>query len=150
MVDRSRSFAVATVLALAISVVTGCSSSAPTPEPSISASAGPQSVGAGFTDIEDNPGSGKGLHSAPKDASVRVCAAKTGGWDVVGRVVNSFHAASKYRIYVSLLNARQETRALVQLDIAPVAPGATRGWSTSIPVKETGLKCILRVERYKA
>jgi hypothetical protein len=67
---------------------------------------------------------------------------------VAGTVTNSSDGPASYRIYVSLLTAATDTRALTQVDVAEVAPGATEEWSTDAAVAEDDLSCVLRVERY--
>jgi hypothetical protein len=102
------------------------------------------------TDITDTPGSGEGLVGALADSTVETCALAEGAWSVAGTVTNPTPDPATYRIYVSLLSASGETRALQQVDVGGVEPAAAQNWDTSIPVTDDGLTCVLRVERYAA
>jgi PBP1b-binding outer membrane lipoprotein LpoB len=148
MTAKARLITIATVGVLAI-LLAGCTSDAapkPTPTPTASETA-PEP---GITDITDTPGSGEGLVGALADSAVETCERSGDAWKVAGTVTNSSDAAATYRIYVSLLNAATDTRALTQVDVAEVAPGATEDWSTDVAVAEDDLSCVLRVERYAA
>ena len=130
-------------LALALAGCTG--SPEPAPAPTTSTSAAPQ-----VTDVTDTPGSGENLVGALEDAEVASCERDGDDWSVAGTVTNGADATADYRIYVSLLNAASETRALSQVDVAAVAAGESAEWSVEIPMPEDDLDCVLRVERYTA
>jgi PBP1b-binding outer membrane lipoprotein LpoB len=145
MTANSRLIRVGAVAFLAL-VLAGCTSeSTPEPKPTASATAEP-----GITDITDTPGSGENLTGALSDSAVSECERSGDAWNVVGTVTNSSGEKANYRIYVSLLNAATDTRALTQVDVADVDPEATKDWSIEIPVAEDDLSCVLRVERYPA
>lgn len=132
---------------LIVTAVAGCTPTAkPTPKPTASASATPLTPG--ITDITDPPGTGAGLAGALKDTTVTACAQNGAGWSVTGTVTNPTTESADYRIYVSLLNAANDTRALKQVDVDKLASGAKADWSADIPVDEKNLSCVLRVERY--
>jgi hypothetical protein len=134
---------------LIVTAMAGCTPTAkPTPKPTASASA--TALSPGITDITDPPGTGEGLAGALKDTTVTACAQKGTGWSVTGTVTNPTADAANYRIYVSLLNAANDTRALKQVDVDALAPAAKADWSADIPVDEKNLSCVLRVERYVA
>lgn len=133
--------------ALIMTAVAGCTPTAkPTPKPSASTSA--TALSPGITDITDPPGTGANLAGALKDTTVTACALKGSSWSVTGTVTNPTDAAADYRIYVSLLNAGGDTRALKQVDVSSLAAAAKADWSADIPVNEKNLSCVLRVERY--
>lgn len=124
----------------------GCTTAAPEPKPTKTA----ESLAPGITDIDDTPGSGENLEGALADSKVATCERDGDEWTVDGTVTNPTDAEADYRIYVSLLNGTNDTRALVQVDVDGVAPDATEDWDVSIPVAEDELSCVLRVERYSA
>ncbi|MEY2850114.1 MAG: hypothetical protein RI885_2781 [Actinomycetota bacterium] len=119
----------------------------PSPTPSASASADAEP---GITDITDTPGSGEGYVGALADSTVGTCALADGAWTVAGTVTNPTEAAADYRIYVSLLAASGETRALQQVDVDALAATESTDWTATVPVADEGLSCVLRVERYAA
>jgi hypothetical protein len=125
----------------------GCTTGTSTPEPTPTSSA---SLTPGLTDIEDTPGSGANLEGALADNTMGSCERDGDEWVVSGTITNSTDKTADYRIYVSLLNSSNDTRALVQVDVDGVAVDASEDWDTSIPVAEDGLSCVLRVERYVA
>lgn len=126
-------------------VLTGCTDSAPEPTPTPTAS---EEAQAGVTDITDTPGSGEGLEGALADAEVKTCELAGDHWEVAGTVTNSSAAAASYRIYVSLLTERGDTRSLTQVDVESIDAGASADWETSVAVQDETLDCVLRVERY--
>ncbi|WP_314645785.1 hypothetical protein [uncultured Microbacterium sp.] len=143
MTRRMLGAGLALVLGVAgLSACTGDAKPDPTPTPTAT------EASAGVTDITDAPGSGEGLVGALADTTVETCEQGDGAWDVAGTVTNSSEAAASYRIYVSLLTAGGETRALSQVDVEPIDAGAETEWSTSIDLDEEDLSCVLRVERY--
>jgi len=131
-------------------LLAGCAADEPAPTPTPTVTATSAALEPGLTDVTDTPGSGEGLEGALSDTTTDSCARADDSWAVAGTVTNSTDADASYRIYVSLLNAANDTRALVQVDVDALAAGETTDWSTDIPVAEDGLSCILRVERYAA
>ena len=132
---------------LIMTAVAGCTPTAkPTHKPSATASA--TALSPGITDITDPPGTGANLAGALKDTTVTACTQKGSAWSVTGTVTNPTTAAADYRIYVSLLNPSNDTRALKQVDVDALAASANADWSADIPVNEKNLSCVLRVERY--
>ena len=75
------------------------------------------------------------------------CAVDGGSWSVSGKVTNPTATAVDYRIYVSFLDATNDTRGLLQVDVAAVASKADADWSGQLTLAESGLTCVLRVER---
>lgn len=149
MIAISRALIAGAALALVAGTLAGCTAGSdpkPTATPKPTTSEAPATV----TDIDDTPGSGKGLEGAIDDSKVSTCELADGKWKVAGTVKNSTDSAADYRIYISLLTAKNETRALVQVDAKDVAPDDTAKWDKSIKLTEKGLSCVLRVERYKA
>lgn len=149
---HSRLLIVSLIAALTATALAGCTpgkveKTKPTPKPSASATA--EKPG-GITDITDTPGSGTGLVGALADSKVSACALTDGSWNVTGSVTNPTEKTVSYRIYVSLLDGAGGTRALQQVDVNKVKTTVTTEWKTSIPTKEDGLNCVLRVERYGA
>lgn len=149
---NSRLLIASLIAGIAIAALVGCTpakvdTTKPTPKPSASATA---EKPAGITDITDTPGSGAGLVGALADSKVSACALSNGSWNVTGSVTNPTKKTVSYRIYVSLLDGAGGTRALQQVDVNKVKTTVTAEWKTSIPTKEDGLNCVLRVERYGA
>ncbi|MBH0008180.1 hypothetical protein [Salinibacterium sp. SWN1162] len=118
------------------------------PEPEETSSSAEQTPG--VTDISDAPGTGEDLEGALTDSTVNECERTGDEWTVSGVVTNSTDASVTYRIYVSLLNGANDTRALTQVDVDATEPGDTSDWETVIPVAEDELTCVLRVERYES
>jgi len=118
------------------------------PEPTESSAAEEQTPG--VTDITDAPGTGENLQGALADSTVEECKRSGDEWTVKGSVTNSTDASVTYRIYVSLLNGANDTRALSQVDVDATEPGATADWNIDIAVAEDDLTCVLRVERYES
>jgi hypothetical protein len=133
---------------LAVGLLAGCTTTPkphPTPTATKSAAAKP-----GITDVKQAPGTGDGFTGALADSKVTHCDPKGSGWTVDGTVTNSSDAAVDYRIYVSLLNAGGDTRALVEVDSQGVDAGKSKDWTVDIPSPDKDLQCVLRVERYPA
>jgi PBP1b-binding outer membrane lipoprotein LpoB len=143
--------AVAGAALLAAGLLAGCTSSpAPKPTPTATKSAA-AAAKPGLTDVKQAPGTGKDFAGALADTKVEHCNPKGDGWTVDGTVKNSTDAPADYRIYVSLLNASGDTRALVEVDSTGVEAAQSKDWSVDIPAKdEKSLTCVLRVERYAA
>jgi len=149
---RSRLLIASLVAGIAMATLAGCTPAKVdkgTPKPTPSATATAEKP-PGITDVTDTPGSGEGLVGALADSKVTACALSDGAWNITGTVTNPSDTAANYRIYVSLLDGAGGTRALQQVDVDRVKASATSDWKTSIPTKEDGLNCVLRVERYAA
>jgi hypothetical protein len=146
---RTRLTATAVPVAILALALAGCTNNGTDaqPEPTESSAAAEQTPG--ITDITDAPGTGENLQGALADSTVDECKRAGDEWTVSGSVTNSTAASVTYRIYVSLLNGANDTRALTQVDVEATEPGATTEWSTTIPVAEDELSCVLRVERYE-
>ncbi|MEV8252836.1 hypothetical protein AB0O95_02600 [Rhodoglobus sp. NPDC076762] len=146
---RTRLTATAVPFAILALTLAGCTNDGTDvqPEPTESSAATEQTPG--VTDITDAPGTGENLQGALTDSTVNECKRAGDEWTVSGVVTNSTDANATYRIYVSLLNGANDTRALTQVDVAATEPGATTDWATVIPVAEDELTCVLRVERYE-
>jgi hypothetical protein len=142
-----RAVALAVGAAAAVGLLAGCTS-APAPKPTASHTATAAAAKPGITQVNQAPGTGTGFTGALADTKVLHCDPKGSGWTVDGTVTNSSSATADYRIYVSLLNSTGDTRALVEVDSNGVAVGATKDWTTDIASPDTGLSCVLRVERY--
>jgi hypothetical protein len=142
--------AVAAVLALGLAGCTGGTGDAKatkTPKPTSTSVANEKP---GLTETTHAPGSGEGLVGAVSDTKVTACEQKGDAWSVTGTATNPTDAAADYRIYVSLLDKSNQTRALVEVDLDGVASKATQDWSKDIQVGDKNLTCVLRVERYAA
>lgn len=144
----------ALAMATAVSIgISGCTPTVnqtkPTSSPTSSATTPPEALPS-VTEIIDTPGSGEGLVGALADSTVSNCALADGTWKVDGTVTNPTEEPANYRIYVSLLNASGETRALQQVNVDEVDAAATSNWTATVPVADEGLNCVLRVERYTA
>lgn len=151
---EARPLCAAIALAIVIGVgVSGCTptvdQTTPSPAPTTS-EATPAAEPPSVTDVIDTPGSGEGLVGALADSTVSSCALAEGAWKVDGTVTNPTEEPASYRIYVSLLTASGETRALQQVNVDKVDAAATSDWTASLPVADDGLSCVLRVERYSA
>jgi len=147
MTAGSRLLVTALAAALLTAGLAGCTAGTPEPKPTKTAAA---EQTPGITDITDTPGSGEGLVGALADNTMGDCTRDGDNWNVSGTVKNPTEAGANYRIYVSLLNGSNDTRALVQVDVDAVAAGGEQEWSTEIPVAEDDLSCVLRVERFAA
>lgn len=138
----------ATLVALALA---GCTTTTPDPTPTPTPSRTTAAAQApGITEVTNAPGSGAGLVGALADTTVTTCELAGSAWKVAGTAKNPTQAGADYRIYVSLLDAKNGTRALKEVDLSKVPAGQTRNWSADIATKEKGLSCVLRVERYPA
>jgi hypothetical protein len=132
--------------ALLVGVLPACGSdggdSAPTASPAARVSRPPA-----VTRVQVPPGTGKGYVGARSDVTVQSCTGSAGTWTVKGTVTNSSTKAADYRIYTSFLSADQDTRGLVETDVVRVAPRARVPWTGRLPLSDSGLRCVLRVER---
>jgi hypothetical protein len=140
--------AAAAVLAVGLAGCTGGAGSTPTKTPKATSTA--KAVAKpGLTETTHAPGSGENLVGAVADTKVTSCAQKGDGWTVAGTATNPTDAAVDYRIYISLLDKSNDTRALVETDLDGVAAKASQDWSKDIAVTDKNLTCVLRVERYE-
>ena len=142
---KPRIAASAAMIVLGAFALTGCTGGGdtdPTPMPTETQATG------GLTDIVDTPGSGENFAGALTDASTETCELADEAWTAAGTVTNSTDAAVNYRIYVSFLTTTGDTRALTQVNVDGVEPGADGEWTTSAAITDEGLECVLRVERY--
>lgn len=146
---RTRLTATAIPFAILALTLAGCTNDGTDaqPEPTESSAA---ELTPGVTDITDAPGTGEDLQGALADSTVDECKRDGDDWSVKGTVTNSTDASVTYRIYVSLLNGANDTRALTQVDVDATEPGDTADWDITIPVAEDELSCVLRVERYES
>jgi hypothetical protein len=142
----------ALTVAVVVSVgISGCTPTVDQTKPSpTSSNTTPPDAPPSVTEIIDTPGSGEGFVGALADSAVSNCALADGTWKVDGTVTNPTEEPANYRIYVSLLNASGETRALQQVNVDEVDAAATSNWTATVQVADEGLNCVLRVERYTA
>ena len=147
MISRSRLTIAALAAVLITGSLAGCTAGAPEPKPTKTADA---EQTPGITDITDTPGSGEDLVGAIADNTMGSCERAGDEWTVSGTLNNPTDDPADYRIYVSLLNGANDTRALKQVDVDGVEGGGDEDWTTQIPVAEDDLTCVLRVERYAA
>ena len=101
---------------------------------------------ADLTDVEHDPASGEFV-GALSDVTAQTCDQEADGWRVTGTATNPTSGRVDYRIYISLLNGESTTRALVETEIFEVAAGAEGTFDVLIPMPDTDLVCVLRVER---
>lgn len=101
------------------------------------------------TEVTNEPGTGQGFEGAADDVTNDTCQRSGDAWNVGGTVTNSAAEPRSYRIYVALLSST-ETRAMQEVAVDTLQPGAKTDWSATIPVAEDNLSCVLRVERYGA
>lgn len=101
-----------------------------------------------YVNFEVHPGSAEdGFVGAKDDVEVSTCEEKDGSWAFGGTVTNPTDAVQSYRIYVTVKDAANATKALVQVNANDVEAGTSTEWSGTAPV--TGdLTCSTRVERF--
>ena len=97
--------------------------------------------------VKIQPGTAKGFVGALKDVSGFKCEYQSAKWVASGKVTNSSRFWASYRIYVSLLDASNDTRAVFEIDTVTMRPNLPVAFSGSISLDEQGLTCVLRVER---
>ena len=105
-----------------------------------------ESTIADLTDVEHDPASGEFV-GALSDITAQTCDQEADGWRVTGTATNPTSGRVDYRIYISLLNGESTTRALVETEIFEVAAGAEGTFDELIPMPDSDLVCVLRVER---
>lgn len=99
--------------------------------------------------VKEAPGTSEGFVGARDDVDLATCEVVGKKMQIDGTVTNPTDAIQNYRIYVSILDA-DGTRGLLQVDAEAVEAGATQQWATEAKLSDTGLRCVLRVERYEA
>lgn len=143
-----RSIALA-LCGLLVTAATGCSGddsgndtdgAAPSPTPRVSR---PPTL----TKVTVPPGTAKGFVGARTDVTVQSCAMTGGTWAVDGTVANPTATAVDYRIYTSFLTKDNDTRGLIETDVRGVEPKSKKTWRGQLALSDTGLTCVLRVER---
>jgi hypothetical protein len=150
MRSRAASVALSTVAVAALAAgLAGCSGSGNDTKPSASASAS-ASEQAAITDVQTPAGGTGDYVGAKSDVTVTSCKRSGSSWAIVGSVKNPEKSAQGYRIYVSLLKGSSDTRAVTEVDVASVDAGASQDWKTTVDTGESGLSCVLRVERFAA
>jgi hypothetical protein len=97
--------------------------------------------------IDVAPGTSASFVGARADVSELECERDDEGWQVGGTVTNPTDESASYRIYVSFLNAQNETRGLLQVDVDDVGGGDAERWEGRLDLEDEGLQCQLRVER---
>ncbi|MFJ3034006.1 hypothetical protein ACIPC2_06255 [Curtobacterium pusillum] len=144
-----RLLALAGVAALGVGLA-GCSGGdSPDGKASASSSAAATERPA-ITDVKTPAGGTGDFVGAKSDVQVTSCKRSGSSWAVAGTVKNPEKTGQGYRIYVSLLKGASDTRAVKEVDVASVGAGASADWDTTIDTSESGLSCVLRVERFAA
>lgn len=98
-------------------------------------------------DVRDPQGSVDGYEGALEDTALSVCGLEDGRFRAEGELTNPTGESRAYRIYVSVMDG-DDTRAIVQVDVPAIEPGASRGWGTDVDLDADGHDCWLRVERF--
>ncbi len=93
------------------------------------------------------PGTAKNFVGARSDVTGLQCKHAGGAWTSSGTVTNPGSAIVDYRIYTAFLDAANQTRGLVQTNVARVAPRASKKWAGRLDIDAADLRCVLRVER---
>ncbi|MGN6409534.1 MAG: hypothetical protein ACTHMH_14385 [Curtobacterium sp.] len=143
-----RLLALAGVAALGVGLA-GCSGDDPDGKPSASSTAAATERPA-ITDVETPAGGTGDYVGAKSDVQVTSCKRSGSSWSVAGTVKNPEKTSQGYRIYVSLLKGQSDTRAVQEVDVDTVGAGTSKDWDTTIDTSESGLSCVLRVERFAA
>lgn len=143
-----RLLALAGVAALGLGLA-GCSGDAPDGKASASASASATEQPA-ITEVQTPAGGDGDYVGAVKDVQVTSCKRDGSSWSVQGSAENPEDSAQSYRIYVSLLKGASDTRAVKEVDVDGVDAKGSKDWDTTIDTTESGLSCVLRVERFAA
>jgi hypothetical protein len=100
-------------------------------------------------EVTVQPGSDPSAEGARADVTDQMCEEEQGTWTARGRVTNPLDEPRSYRIYVSFVDGGGQTRAVRQVDVFELAPAGERQWETTVPLGgATGVRCVLRVERY--
>ncbi len=101
-----------------------------------------------IVDIQDQPGDEEAT-GARDDVGQLTCEADGEGWRAAAQVTNSTDAVASYRIFVSFLDAEDETLGVTQVDVDGLDPGESEDWEGSLAVTGDDLDCALRVERFE-
>ena len=109
--------------------------------------AGPTSTDE-IVDIQDQPGD-EDATGARDDVGQLTCEADGDGWRAAAQVTNSTDTVASYRIFVSFLDAEDETLGVTQVDVDGLEPGESEDWEGSLAVAGDDLDCVLRVERFE-
>lgn len=136
-------------LSAAAVVLAGCSGSGKDTSNSSSPNAKVPTA-ADVIKVDTPPGTAKQFVGARKDVTDLTCRQDGSSWVVAGKVTNPSTAKADYRIYTSFLNKQNDTRGLLESDVAGVAPQATEKWTGKLALADQKLTCVLRVERTKS
>lgn len=101
-----------------------------------------------IVDIRDQPGDDEAT-GARDDVGQVTCEAGRDGWRAAAQVTNSTDAVASYRIFVSFLDADDDTLGVTQVDVNGLDPGESEDWEGSLAVSGDNLDCVLRVERFE-
>ncbi len=101
-----------------------------------------------IVDIQDQPGDEEAT-GARDDVGQLACEADGDGWRAAAQVTNSTDGVASYRIFVSFLDADDETLGVTQVDVEGLDPGESKDWEGSLAVSGDDLDCVLRVERFE-
>jgi hypothetical protein len=138
------------VSAFCLSALLGCSSDsaepASTTKPEKTTTTAAQTPTTQLTDIEHQPGEGK-YEGALADVTNAKCERSEGGWTATGTAKNPTKAAADYRIFISLLTAKDVTRGVVEVKLDQLGAGESTDYTQDLKVDEDDLHCVLRVER---
>lgn len=136
-------------ISLAMLALVACSDSPPADSDGTTADAPTPGAVATTPDIYDavHPAGSGDYVGAVDDVTAHTCELESDGWRVTASLLNPTDDPVDYRVYISLLNGTNATRALVEREVLAVASGAEGQFDTLIPMPEAGLRCVLRVER---
>ncbi len=142
------------VVPLLLGAVTACTSSSDGGSagsgPSVGPSAGASTESPGPPPVVKTqvaPGTAKNFVGARSDVTGLQCKHAGDAWTSSGTVTNPGRAVVDYRIYTAFLDAANQTRGLVQTNVARVAPRASKKWAGRLDIDAADLRCVLRVER---
>lgn len=99
-------------------------------------------------EVTETPGTAEGYTGALEDAEQTRCEASGDAWVSEGTLTNPTETAQSYRVYVSFMS-KNDTRGLVQADVAEIAPGESAPWAAEAALTDDALECVLRVERFE-
>jgi hypothetical protein len=71
-------------------------------------------------------------------------------WKVAATVTNPTAGTVDYRVFTSFLDSDNDTRGLLQTDVASVGAGEAKQWAGELELDASDLTCVLRVERTNA
>ena len=101
-----------------------------------------------IVDIRDQPGDEEAT-GARDDVGRLTCEMGGAGWRATARVTNSTDGIVSYRIFVSFLDAEDQSLGVTQVDVDGLDPGESEDWEASLAVVGDDLDCVLRVERFE-